>query len=104
MGSRLLEKELRGLAEMEPPEGAKERTWEKVRREIEERDEWGGAEMRGRDSREVAVARGAGVRLGGHPGDASYAKAPSSISVPVGATTTTAAPRSSATDRGRQDS
>ena len=34
VGSRLLEKELRGLAEIEPPEGAKERTWEKVRREI----------------------------------------------------------------------
>ena len=30
VGSRLLEKELRGLAEIEPPEGAKERTWEKV--------------------------------------------------------------------------
>jgi len=34
VGSRLLEKELRGLAEIEPPEGARERTWEKVRREI----------------------------------------------------------------------
>jgi len=34
VGSRLLEKELRGLAEIEPPEGAKERTWEKARREI----------------------------------------------------------------------
>jgi hypothetical protein len=34
VGSRLLEKELRGLAEVEPPEGARERTWENVRREI----------------------------------------------------------------------
>jgi len=30
-----LEKELRGLAEIEPPEGARERTWEKVAREIQ---------------------------------------------------------------------
>ena len=34
VGSRLLEKELRGLADIDPPEGAKERTWEKVAREI----------------------------------------------------------------------
>ena len=34
VASRLLEKELHGLAGLETPDGAKERTWEKVRREM----------------------------------------------------------------------
>lgn len=34
VGSRLLEKELEALAKMDPPEGARERTWQTILREL----------------------------------------------------------------------